>query len=159
MVADTCTALPWDMVGYQPVLYSVRKECFKCLHRHPFGTQCHTKVFFFWGTGFIKDIFRCFYFYAFKEHAFVSKKAKILFLLRCAWKGTRTGLFLISFAWPHGQVGPPLYFLFMATWTGWSSFIGQELSVFQWLHLGLLSLSTTLNPFYRLHCTRMHPSI
>ena len=45
----------------------------------------------------------------------------------------------------------------MATWTGWSSFIGQELSVFQWLHL--FSLSTTLNPFYRLHCTRMHPYI
>ena len=66
------------------------------------------KVLFFWGTGFIKDIFRCFYCYPFKEHAFVSKKAKILFLLRCAWKGTRTGLFLISFAWPHGQAGPPL---------------------------------------------------
>ena len=38
------------------------------------------KVLFFWGTGFIKDIFKCFYCYPFQEHAFVSKNAKILLL-------------------------------------------------------------------------------
>ena len=83
MVADTCTVLPWDMVGYQPVLYSVRKECFKCLHRHPFGTQYRTKVLFWGGKNwFHKDIFRCFYCHPFKDQEFVSKNAKILLLLK-----------------------------------------------------------------------------
>ena len=118
------------------------------------------KGFFFWGTGFIKDIFRCFYCYPFKEQEFVSKNAKILLLS----KGVpEMDLGLNYFLFPlHGHMDRLVLLCIsfcMATWTGWSSFIGQELSVFQWLHLGLLSLSTTLNPFYRLHCTRMHPSI